>query len=133
MCFSTCFSTQGDNQAGLAAQDTFARRLEAFYEATSPLLNYYTTQATKGLTASHSTLQHPHQVFFHRPHKLKLATLSGATSDENWPHLDELVQRFPALRNREEVLRMRHSLSDAIVASGVAAANSYRPSQTQPF
>ncbi|KXN86880.1 GTP:AMP phosphotransferase AK3, mitochondrial [Leucoagaricus sp. SymC.cos] len=110
--------------------ETFARRLEAFYQATSPLLNYYSTQAANG-QPFRTTLQHPHQVSFHRPHKLKLATLSGATSDENWPHLDELVQRFPALKERAEVLRMRHSLSDAIVASGLAAANAYRPTQNQ--
>ncbi|KAF5358381.1 hypothetical protein D9756_001521 [Leucocoprinus leucothites] len=110
--------------------ETFARRLEAFYEATSPLLSYYNAQAVHG-QASRKALQHPHQVSFHRPHKLKLATLSGATSDENWPHLDELAQQFPALKERTEVLRMRHSLSDSIVASGLGAANAYRPSQTQ--
>ncbi|KAF9454539.1 ADK-domain-containing protein [Macrolepiota fuliginosa MF-IS2] len=111
--------------------ETFARRLEAFYEATSPLLNHYDAQATTGNQDSRKNLQHPHQVSFHRPHKLKLATLTGATSDENWPHLDELVQQFPGLRARAEVLRMRHSLSDAIVASGLAAANAYRPGPTQ--
>ncbi|KAJ3564053.1 hypothetical protein NP233_g8547 [Leucocoprinus birnbaumii] len=110
--------------------ETFARRLEAFYKATSPLMKYYNTQATHG-QSSRRVLQHPHQVSFHRPHKLKLATLSGATSDENWPHLDELVQQFPALRERAEVLRMKHSLSDAIVASGLAAANAYRAGQVQ--
>lgn len=104
--------------------------MEAFYEATSPLLNYYNAQAVDG-QASLKALQHPHQVSFHRPHKLKLATLCGATSDENWPHLDELAQQFPALRERAEVVRMRHSLSDTIVASGLAAANAYRPGQSQ--
>jgi len=110
--------------------ETFSRRLESFYEATSPLLNYYSNQCAKDNEISRDTLQHPHQVSFYRPHKLKLATLTGATSDENWPYLDELVQQFPALNKREEVLRMRHSLSDAIVSSGLAAANAYRVGQT---
>lgn len=112
-------------------QETFARRLEAFYEATSPLLDYYNIQGKSERGTLRDSLQHPHQVSFHRPHKLKLAMLTGATSDENWPILDELVRQYPALRERAEVLRMRHSLSDAIVASGLAAANAYRTGQTQ--
>lgn len=106
--------------------ETFSRRLEAFYEATSPLLNYYNTQVTRE-QASCKTLQHPHQVSFHRPHKLKLVTLSEATSDENWPHLDKMAQQFSALRER--VPQARQKLSDVIVASGLGAANAYRSNQ----
>ena len=100
--------------------------MEAFYEATSSLLDYYNTQDTQE-QASRTTLQHPHQVSFHRPHKLELGTLSEATSDENWPHLDKMAQQFSALKER--VSQTRHGLSDAIVASGLGAANAYRPNQ----
>lgn len=64
---------------------------------------------------------------FHRPHKLKLVTLSEATSDENWPHLDKMAQQFSALRER--VPQARQKLSDVIVASGLGAANAYRSNQ----
>jgi len=100
--------------------------LEAFYEATSPLLNYYNTQDAQE-QASCTTLQHPHQVSFDRPHKFKLGTLSAPTSDENWPYLDKMVEQFSALKER--VPQTRHGLSDAMVASGLGAASAYRSNQ----
>jgi len=38
-----------------------------------------------------------------------------------------MVQQFSALKER--VSQTRHDLSDAIVASGLGAANAYRPNQ----
>ncbi|KAF9535298.1 adenylate kinase [Crepidotus variabilis] len=79
--------------------ETFARRLQKFYSATSPLLDYYATAASSEPTGPNH--QHPHQVAFHRPSGLRLKTLSGATSDEIWPQLDQLLQNtFPGLRER---------------------------------
>jgi hypothetical protein len=109
-------------------QKAFARRLEAFYETTAPLLNYYHKQAEGHQGALRDSLQHPHQVSFHRPHRLNLVTLSGATSDENWPHLDELARRYPSLRERQHKMS---NVNDIIVASGLAAANAYRMGQPQ--
>ncbi|EKM82636.1 hypothetical protein AGABI1DRAFT_97595 [Agaricus bisporus var. burnettii JB137-S8] len=107
---------------------SFARRLRAFYETTIPLLNYYHKQADGKQGDLFHTPQHPHQVSFHRPHKLKLVTLNSGSSDENWPHLDELVRQYPSLRER---LDKMNNVSDAIVASGMAAANAYRVGQPQ--
>ncbi|PSR76037.1 hypothetical protein PHLCEN_2v8699 [Hermanssonia centrifuga] len=76
--------------------EIFARRLEKFYASTSPLLSYYTT--------SNST---------------PLVSLTGATSDEIWPQLDNLLRSsFPSLKERPESQehKRRTSLSDAILA-----------------
>ncbi|KAH9951470.1 adenylate kinase-domain-containing protein [Amylocystis lapponica] len=73
--------------------ETFARRLEKFYASTSPLLSYFRSNR-----ASH------------------LVTLTGATSDEIWPQLDNVVRSsFPGLKERPESrdLKRRSSLSDA--------------------
>jgi len=75
--------------------ETFALRLNKFYEATSPLLDYYASQP------STST---------------KLITLEGPTSDEIWPQLDAVIRRmFPSLPERAEP-KKRHSLADAILS-----------------
>ncbi|GJJ12107.1 hypothetical protein Clacol_006348 [Clathrus columnatus] len=60
--------------------EIFARRLKKFYESTSPLITYFTSRA------SPST---------------KLVTLSGKTSDEIWPKLEEVVDTF-LIRPRTE-------------------------------
>ncbi|KAF9651537.1 ADK-domain-containing protein [Thelephora ganbajun] len=75
--------------------ETFALRLNKFYEATSPLLEYYASQPSTGT---------------------KLITLKGSTSDEIWPQLDYVVrQAFPGLPERTEP-KKRHSLADAIIS-----------------
>lgn len=75
--------------------ETFALRLKKFYEATSPLLDYYASQPSTGA---------------------KLVTLKGSTSDEIWPQLDAVIrQTFSGLPERTEVKR-RHSLADAILS-----------------
>lgn len=75
-------------------QEIFARRLQQFYAATSPLLAYYASQCS-------DTTQ--------------LVTLTGATSDEIWPKLEQVMKSsFPALKERLEHKR-RHSLSDAVL------------------
>jgi nucleoside-triphosphate--adenylate kinase len=77
------------------AQETFARRLEKFYAATSPLLSYYASQ-----TSSNTSL----------------VTLKGATSDEIWPQLEHVLRTsFPNVKERAEEKR-RTSLSEAVLA-----------------
>jgi len=79
----------------MSSQETFALRLKKFYEATSPLLDYYASQPSTGA---------------------KLVTLKGSTSDEIWPQLDAVIrQTFSGLPERTEVKR-RHSLADAILS-----------------
>ncbi|RDB21121.1 GTP:AMP phosphotransferase AK3, mitochondrial [Hypsizygus marmoreus] len=106
--------------------ETFSRRLAQFYSSTSPLLAYYASSSTY-IPHPH---QHPHQLSFHRSrHRLKLRTLSGSTSDENWPQLDKLIRTsFPNLHERAATreMRRRHSLSDAIVADKVGAGAGYQ-------
>ncbi|KAF9013868.1 adenylate kinase-domain-containing protein [Cyathus striatus] len=96
--------------------EIFSRRLVAFYESTSPLLAYY--KSSSSITAERDPHLHPHQLTFHRPHKLKVATISGTTSDEIWPLLDQVVKAtIPDLKERTDSARSRrHSLSDAVVA-----------------
>ena len=73
-------------------KEIFARRLEKFYAATSPLLEYY--------ASSHTSL----------------VTLKGATSDEIWPQLEHVLRTsFPTLKERVEEKR-RTSLSEAVLA-----------------
>lgn len=77
------------------SQETFALRLKKFYQATSPLLDYYTSQPSTGT---------------------KLVTLKGSTSDEIWPQLDAVIrQAFPGLPERTEP-KKKHSLADAIIS-----------------
>ncbi|KAG5645245.1 hypothetical protein DXG03_006662 [Asterophora parasitica] len=101
--------------------EVFSRRLEQFYASTSPLLEHYKTiAAATPSTPARNPHQHPHQLTFHRSQSLKLQTLSGATSDENWPHLDQLIQSaFPSLRERarSRESRRKTSLNDAMLTS----------------
>jgi len=74
--------------------ETFVLRLKKFYEATSPLLDYYASQPSTGA---------------------KVVTLKGSTSDEIWPQLDAIIrQAFPSLPERTEP-KKRHSLAEAIL------------------
>jgi len=57
----------------MTTQKIFARRLKKFYESTSPLITYYASRASP---------------------MTKLATLSGKTSDEIWPKLEDVVSSF---------------------------------------
>lgn len=92
--------------------EIFGRRLTQFYAATQPLLTYYTACAKK---SHHNPHQHPHQLAFPSKHRLVLETLTGQTSDENWPLLDAIVrQSFPSLRERPE--GRRHSLTEALAS-----------------
>ncbi|KAJ7172419.1 ADK-domain-containing protein [Mycena filopes] len=105
--------------------EIFARRLTQFYASTSPLVDYFATAAQKRTRLPHAPVPHPHQLAFAPAHTLLLKTVSGTTSDEIWPQLDAFVRdSFPALKeNAAETLdtRRRHSLSDAVLAAGVAA------------
>ncbi|KAI0683691.1 ADK-domain-containing protein [Cytidiella melzeri] len=78
--------------------EIFARRLKTYYAATSPLLSYYASQPS-------STTQ--------------LVTLTGPTSDEIWPQLEDVLNSaFSALKPRPETReqKRKHSLSDAVLA-----------------
>jgi len=100
--------------------EIFARRLAEFYESTSPLLDYYTNEAsTSPSEVPRNPNLHPHQLTFPQPRAtLKLRSLSGSTSDEIWPHLQQTVRAgFPALKKRS-ASPVRHSLSDPFVVSG---------------
>ncbi|KAI0273751.1 adenylate kinase-domain-containing protein [Gloeopeniophorella convolvens] len=80
--------------------EIFARRLQQFYESTSPLLKYY---ASSPAPLTHSP-------------KTKLVSLRGSTSDEIWPSLEHAVRAAaPGLRERSEE-RRRTSLSEAVLA-----------------
>ncbi|GJE87163.1 nucleoside monophosphate kinase [Phanerochaete sordida] len=75
--------------------EIFARRLEKFYASTSPLLSYYAEQAGNGTS---------------------LVTLKGATSDEIWPQLENVLNTsFPTLKERADQKR-KGSLSEAVMA-----------------
>ncbi|GLB34904.1 putative NAD dependent epimerase/dehydratase family protein [Lyophyllum shimeji] len=110
--------------------EVFARRLSQFYASTSPLLQYYTAAARSSVEPARHPHQHPHQLSFHRPQpKLKFRTLSGATSDENWPHLDSLVRNaFPTLKERaaSHQMRARNSLSDPVFTNNAEAGVGFR-------
>ncbi|KAF5381103.1 hypothetical protein D9615_003999 [Tricholomella constricta] len=104
--------------------EVFSRRLSQFYASTSPLLDHYTSAAASSTAPARNPHQHPHQLSFHRSQQLKLQTLSGATSDENWPHLDKLIHTaFPTLRERarSREMRRKNSLSDAMLTNKVVA------------
>jgi len=78
--------------------EIFARRLEKFYESTSPLLAYYTS------LSSRST---------------RIATVAGNTSDEIWPQLEAVIRSsFPNIKERAETReqKRRSSLSEATLA-----------------
>jgi hypothetical protein len=110
----------------IQTQEIFAHRLTQFYKSTSPLISYYAAAASTSSQSGSRFLhphQHPHQLFFGGPpQKLQLTTLYGKTSDEIWPQLVRIVNgAFPNLRERVE-RRMRHSLSEAVVADVEAVA-----------
>ncbi|KAI0093693.1 adenylate kinase-domain-containing protein [Irpex rosettiformis] len=78
--------------------ETFARRLQTYYAATSPLLSHYAAQPSN-IT--------------------QLVSLAGATSDEIWPQLENVLNSaFPGLSQRQETReqKRKHSLSDAVLA-----------------
>ena len=106
----------------LFVQETFSRRLARFYTSTSPLISYYTTSSTLSSSGMHNPHQHPHQVSFHRPpQRLKLRTLTGVTSDENWSLLDRLVRTaFPDLKERLDPQRSKASDLNKAMRSGTA-------------
>jgi len=88
--------------------ETFARRLEAFYASTSPLLSYF-----RGDNISN------------------LVSLTGTTSDEIWPQLDHIVRSFfPGLKERSESRgqKRRTSLSEAVLARDERDSRSSRSS-----
>ncbi|KAG6900849.1 hypothetical protein C0993_009967 [Termitomyces sp. T159_Od127] len=102
--------------------EVFSRRLAQFYTSTSPLLDYYSQLAKSTTIPDQNLHQHPHQLTFHRPQKLMLKTLSGTTSDENWPVLDRAVRfAFPALKERPSRDRRRSDMEDTICINQVGA------------
>ncbi|KAF8311581.1 adenylate kinase [Clavulina sp. PMI_390] len=71
------------------------RRLQTFYETTSPLLDYYSSRARAPLSTS-PQITSPRAV--HAPaagaESMLLTSISGTTSDEIWPHLENLVVEY---------------------------------------
>ncbi|TEB36365.1 adenylate kinase [Coprinellus micaceus] len=111
--------------------EIFSRRLEAYYGLTSPLLSYYTSQATAPVSAPvASPCQHPHQVLLHRADKLALRSVTGRTSDEIWPELDYIIMSmFPGLRNRgDDVFSPKSQGFDNVVSAGTLSATVPPPS-----
>ncbi|KAG6917980.1 hypothetical protein DXG01_017164 [Tephrocybe rancida] len=104
--------------------EVFSRRLTQFYASTSPLLNHYAHVARSSTTPARNPHQHPHQLTFHRSQqKMILKTLSGATSDENWPVLDQAIHSaFPTLKERAISRDMRiNDFNDAMFAHRLGA------------
>jgi adenylate kinase len=62
-------------------KEVFKRRLQQFYDSTSPLLKYYSSPSALGST--------------------KFVTLTGKTSDENWPELDSIISSEFRLKPRD--------------------------------
>jgi len=78
--------------------EIFARRLKKFYESTSPLISYFSSMATPST---------------------RLVTLSGNTSDEIWPKLEEIVKTFHIrprveLREQERAKSLREAVSQNV-------------------
>jgi len=77
----------------------FSRRLKAFYESTAPLLAYYSSQVGRNTA--------------------KVVTLTGNTSDEIWPQLEEIIRNDYKVKSR--TLR-------ASVITAAASVNAEAPS-----
>ncbi|KAF8651472.1 hypothetical protein AX16_004771 [Volvariella volvacea WC 439] len=110
--------------------EIFRRRLADFYTTTSPLLAHYTKVASAPRAQSpRSPHLHPHQLTFPQVQpRLKVQSIAGSTSDEIWPHLEQIIKTsFPAVRERAESAetRRRHSLSEALAnpSSGPLSAS----------
>ncbi|KAG6845327.1 hypothetical protein H0H87_010784 [Tephrocybe sp. NHM501043] len=99
--------------------EVFSRRLSQFYASTSPLLDYYAHAAKSSVTPTRHSHQHPHQLSFHRSkQRVVIKTLSGSTSDENWPVLERAVRlAFPTLKEQSMSQNgRRNGLNEAIFA-----------------
>jgi len=77
--------------------DVAAKRLATFYETTSPLLKYYAAQAVTPSLSS-SKLSSPSAVHTQsrqagHTESVILQSITGRTSDEIWPRLEETVLR----------------------------------------
>jgi hypothetical protein len=68
------------NYSIIQLQDIAARRLKSFYESTQPVLDYYTSAEARAST--------------------KMITLTGKTSDEIWPQLEQIVSSEFRLKPR---------------------------------
>jgi len=76
--------------------EVFSRRLQRFYDTTSPLLSYYASKSNS----------------------IRTVTLQGETSDEIWPKLEAVVlSMFPGMRERLP-LRGRYSLRNPFALPG---------------
>ncbi|KAK7054812.1 Adenylate kinase 2 [Paramarasmius palmivorus] len=92
--------------------EIFDRRLQKFYSTTAPLIAYYANQAQKKVASAphRNPHQHPHQLAFpvKPPHRLRLETVTGRTSDEIWPKLEAAVTRaFPSYQGKSGEYRAK--------------------------
>jgi len=108
--------------------EVFSRRLSQFYSSTSPLLEYFRDISNTSSLPARNPNQHPHQLSFgRRREKLRLETLSGATSHENWPILDKIVRRaFPTLRERERAATPEFNLESALHIHSLGADTNFK-------
>lgn len=108
--------------------ETFTRRLQAFYNSTNPLLEYYGALANQEVVTTENVHQHPHQLLLDRPDKLVVRTVTGSTSDIIWPDLDRIITTmFPTLTPRAsgpEGAQNTTPLAGVVAASEAAAATS---------
>lgn len=75
--------------------DVAAKRLKAFYETTSPLLQYYSSQAVSpGIPSSPTDTFQP---------QLYLTSIEGRSSDEIWPQIEDVVRRYFGVRPKISV------------------------------
>jgi len=74
-----------------------ARRLQAFYTTTSPLLSYYSSQAITLSPSSPSTSYSPELATFGQVY---LTEITGRTSDEIWPKMEDVIRRNFGVRVR---------------------------------
>jgi len=68
-----------------------ARRLQAFYQTTSPLLAYYSSQAIPLSPSPSSSPSHPPELATFG--QLYLTEIPGRTSDEIWPKMEDVIRR----------------------------------------
>jgi len=88
------------------------KRLEAFYETTSPLLQYYSSQAiSTGIPTSPTDALQP---------QLYLTTIQGRSSDEIWPQMEDVVRRYFGVRPKmNSVPDHHHALGKTATVRGL--------------
>lgn len=88
------------------SQEVATRRLATFYETTSPLLEYYSSQSIAPLSSMASQLAASPTSSTKPPghaagaDALVLTSIAGRTSDEIWPRLESLIVEYFGVKER---------------------------------